>query len=122
VRLLTDINIVTHCVADLANELTAWTTHLDYEVIELGELTTALCAVWDTPADVGLPYAVLGPASGAAVYIRLIESGECSGYWPPISWGWNVTEILVEDPDDLARQVMKTLQRGWIGPVNVLDH
>ena len=103
-RLLKDIEIVTHCVADLAAELAAWTDYLDYQLIERGVLGTDHCQAWDTPADEGLPYAVLNPASDAAVYIRLVETGERGGYWPPVSWGWNVTELLVEDPDTLALQ------------------
>jgi len=115
-RLLKDIEIVTHSVADLATELAAWTNHLDYQLIERGALRSAHCQAWDTPADEGLSYAVMGPASGAAVYIRLIETGERSGYWPPVSWGWNVTELLVEDPDALALQFENSPFHRYGGP------
>lgn len=104
-RLLKDIEIVTHCVADLPAELAAWTKLLGYRLIDQGRLTNEHCTAWDTPADAGLNWVLLQPASGAAVYIRLIETEARSGYWPPVTWGWNATEILVADPDELARQL-----------------
>ena len=103
-RLLKDIEMVTHCVNDLAAEVAAWTTQLDYQIFDQGSLDTTLCTAWNTQTDLNLPYVILGPASGAAVYIRLIEAENRTGYWPPVTWGWNVTEILVEDPDALALQ------------------
>jgi catechol 2,3-dioxygenase-like lactoylglutathione lyase family enzyme len=103
-RLLKDIEIVTHCVPDLADELSVWTQQLDYRLIKQGRLAEAHCAAWGTPAEEGRPYAVLGPASGAPVYIRLLETEQRAGYWPPVTWGWNVSELLVEDPDALAVQ------------------
>jgi catechol 2,3-dioxygenase-like lactoylglutathione lyase family enzyme len=115
-RLLKDISIVTHCVSNLDSEIAAWTSQLDYRVLTAGVLPAELCHAWNTPADQGLPFAVLGPASGAAVFIRLIQAGARSGYWPPVTWGWNVTEILVEDPDQLARQFAGSPFRRLGGP------
>ena len=115
-RLLKDINIVTHCVTDLDSEISAWTDYLGYHVLAKGTLLGDLCAVWNTQADEGLAYAVLGPASGAEVFIRLIQTEDRSGYWPPVSWGWNVTEILVEDPDALAYQFEESPFRRFGGP------
>ncbi len=115
-RLLKDIEIVSHSVTDLAAEVAAWTTCLDYQIIEQGSLDMALCNAWDTQADLGLAYALLGPASGAAVYIRLIEAQNRIGYWPPVTWGWNVTELLVEDPDAMALQFENSPFRRTGGP------
>jgi hypothetical protein len=115
-RLLKDIEIISHCVTDLAAEVAAWTIYLDYQIIDQGSLDTALCNAWDTQADFGLAYAVLGPASRAAVYIRLIETKNRAGYWPPVTWGWNVTELLVEDPDALALQFENSPFRRTGGP------
>ena len=115
-RLLQDIEIVTHSVADLPAELSAWREQLDYRVIEQGRLTAEHCNAWDTPADEHLRYAVLAPASGADVYIRIVETGSRTGYWPPVTWGWNVTELLVEDPDALAQQLENSPFRRFGGP------
>jgi len=113
---LLDINIVTHCVSELTAELAAWTECLGYEVVERGQLTPELCKAWDTPTDAGAPYVLLQPASGAEVYVRLIETSKRTGYWPPVTWGWNATEILVEDPDELARKLEGSRIKRFGGP------
>jgi catechol 2,3-dioxygenase-like lactoylglutathione lyase family enzyme len=113
---LLDIRIVTHCVAGLDSELVAWTEHLGYRIVERGQLAPELCAAWDTPADAGAPCVLLQPASGAEVYVRLIETAKRTGYWPPVTWGWNATEILVEDPDELARQLQGSPIKRFGGP------
>ena len=115
-RLLRDIRIVTHCVADLDTEKRAWTDHLGYRAVSAGRLPAELCSAWNTPADTGLPYVLLGPASGAEVYIRLIGTADRPGYWPPVTWGWNATEILVEDPDDLAGRLEGSPIKRFGGP------
>jgi len=115
-RLLRNISIVTHCVADADAEISAWTDLLGYRLVDEGTLSAELCAAWDTPADEGLRYTLLTPASGAEVYIRLMESGERPGYWPPVTWGWNATEILVEDPDGLALQLEGSSIKRFGGP------
>jgi len=116
VKQLLDICIVTHVVADLAAELAAWTQHLGYRIVERGSLARELCAAWDTPADVNAPCVLLQPASGAHVYVRLIETDRRVGYWPPVTWGWNATEILVADPDELARQLEGSPIKRFGGP------
>jgi catechol 2,3-dioxygenase-like lactoylglutathione lyase family enzyme len=118
---LLDINIVTHCVSQLAAELAAWTECLGYEVVEHSQLAQDLCKAWDTPADAGAPYVLLQPSSGAQVYVRLIETGQRAGYWPPVTWGWNATEILVENPDELARQLEGSPIKRFGGPANLYN-
>lgn len=113
---LLDINIVTHCVADLESEVAAWTDLLGYRVVERGRLSAALCGVWDTPAEEGLAYVLLQPESGADVFVRCIETGPREGYWMPVTWGWNATEILVKDPDDLAARLDNSAFRRFGGP------
>jgi catechol 2,3-dioxygenase-like lactoylglutathione lyase family enzyme len=101
-RHLQDIRIVTHCVADLDNEIGVWRDYLNYTLCTEGTLSEELCAVWGSEHECGKRFAVMQPASGAQVYMRFIETGERPGYWPPVTWGWNATEILVQDPDELA--------------------
>ena len=101
---LREIELVTHCVPDLAGEVAAWRDYLGYEVLQQGELDAALCAAWDTPADAGAPYALLQPPTGITA-IRFVQTAQREGYWPPVTWGWNATEILVEDPDELAARL-----------------
>jgi catechol 2,3-dioxygenase-like lactoylglutathione lyase family enzyme len=58
----------------------------------------------------------MAPASNAPVYIRFVETGDRVGYWPPVTWGWNATEILVQDPDKLAAQLNDSPIRRFGGP------
>jgi catechol 2,3-dioxygenase-like lactoylglutathione lyase family enzyme len=101
-RHLQDIRIVTHCVTDLDNEISVWRDYLNYSLCTEGTLSKELCAVWGSEQECGNRFALMQPASGAQVYMRFIETGERPGYWPPVSWGWNATEILVQNPDELA--------------------
>lgn len=102
---LKEIRIVTHCVEDIDAEINVWAEYLGYQLCAQGKLSRELCTVWGTIKEIDTPYAYMQPASGAPVYMRFIETGKRPGYWPPVTWGWNATEILVEDPDQLAKQL-----------------
>ena len=69
-------------VEELAAERRAWETFLGYRVVDQGELSDALCAAWDAPAEIGRRYCVLEPESGASIVVRFIETGAREGYWP----------------------------------------
>lgn len=115
-KLLRSIAIVTHCVPSLAPVVAAWREHLGYELVGEGRLGESLCAAWDTPAAAGQAFALLAPASGDPALIRFIEAGEPGGYGPPLTWGWNATELLVRDPDALARRFRGSPFRVLGGP------
>lgn len=114
-----DIRIVTHCVSDLEQELHTWAELLDYRLVERGALSSQLCGAWGAPGEVGRPFALMQPASGAEVYIRFVETGARVGYWPPVTWGWNATEILVTDPDELARRIAGSTIERFGGPADL---
>ncbi|GMW06698.1 MAG: hypothetical protein AMXMBFR8_14950 [Nevskiales bacterium] len=115
VKILRGIAVVTHCVERLDVAETAWSSVLHYVTVESGRLTPAHCAAWATSAALGQRYCLMRPASGEAVYLRFIETGE-RGHAPPATWGWNATELLVTDPDDLARRLRGTGFRHLGGP------
>jgi len=119
---LTEIRIVTHCVTDLDTEIDTWSRYLGYTLLERGQLPVELCAAWDAQAEAGQNYAVMAPASKAPVYIRFVETGKRAGYWPPVTWGWNATEILVEDPDKLAAQLTNSPIQRFGGPGDLYNH
>jgi catechol 2,3-dioxygenase-like lactoylglutathione lyase family enzyme len=116
-----DIRIVTHCVADLDAEISVWREYLGYVLQTRGELSAELCAAWGTSAETGKRFALMTPASGNAVYMRFVETGERPGYWPPVTWGWNATEILVQDPDELAAQLNGSPIDVFGGPGDLYD-
>ncbi|MDH5255956.1 MAG: hypothetical protein OEW72_08595, partial [Gammaproteobacteria bacterium] len=103
-KLLRHIAIVTHCVPELDRVIAAWTQYLGYRVVEQGELGADLCAAWQAPAAAGQRYCTLAPASGQDSCIRFVETADPGGYGPPMTFGWNATELLVLDVDALARQ------------------
>ena len=45
------------------------------------------------------------PESGAGVFLRFVQAAPVAGYGPMKTFGWNATEILVQDPDALAEQL-----------------
>ena len=101
-KLLRHIAVVTHCVPELDRVVAGWTQYLGYRVVEHGTLGAELCATWDTPAAAGQRYCTLLPESGQDTYIRFVETADTGGYGPPMTFGWNATELLVRDVDALS--------------------
>lgn len=109
-------------MSDLVSETDIWSQHLGYELISQGTLPADLCAAWGTPGEIGHRYSLMAPASDTKVYIRLVETEARVGYWPPVTWGWNATEILVQDPDQLALYLEGTPIKRFGGPANLYPH
>jgi hypothetical protein len=104
-RALRSIEIATHCVPDLNACVPAYRDLLDYRVVDDGNIPESLAAAWAAPAMTGMPYALLQPASGVAVYLRFVETGNAGGYWPPVTQGWIATEMLCTDPDAVLERL-----------------
>lgn len=103
---LKTIAIVTLLVRQLAPVEGAYREHLDYRTVHRGEISADLAGVWDSPGMAGRDYVLMGPASGAEVYLRFVKAPPRRGEDRPLmTHGWNATEILVEDPDALARRL-----------------
>ncbi len=100
--MLQSILAVTICAEDLAVVEAAYTNYLHYRVVERGTVSAALAAHWHAPAMTGRAWLLLQPASGASVYLRFVQQANVPGYVPLKSFGWNATELLVQDPDALA--------------------
>ena len=95
--MLTAIIAVTLTVPDLAAIERAYGGHLGYEVVERGSLPAELANLWGTPLLADRDYMVMRPASGAPVYLRVIQQEPVEGYAAMKTWGWNSNEILVQD-------------------------
>jgi catechol 2,3-dioxygenase-like lactoylglutathione lyase family enzyme len=91
------LRAATLTVADLDRSIRNYETCFDYTVIERASLPADLAASWDAPGAAGKPYAILRPASGAEIYLRLVEQAPVPGYAALRSYGWNAIEICVED-------------------------
>lgn len=93
-RLLRAATLVTPDPDATAALYTEW---LDYEVVERGVVPDDLAAAWDAPASAGRRFAVCRPASGAEVYLRLVEGAAVEGYRPLRTYGWAAIELCVQN-------------------------
>ena len=103
--LLREIRAVTYCVADLRAIEHAYTRELGYVAALRSRIEDAEARSWGAPAMGGRRAVVLAPASGEAVYLRFIEDPDAAGWRALETFGWNVTEFVVEDVDALARRL-----------------
>jgi hypothetical protein len=99
--------IITLCAPDLGAMEQAYTRILNYSVVERGTVAPELSKTWAAPKMRGHGYIMLRPASEANVYLRVIQCAGVAGYRPMSTFGWNATEILVQDPDALADAIRK---------------
>jgi catechol 2,3-dioxygenase-like lactoylglutathione lyase family enzyme len=102
--MLSAIVAVTLLVPDVDAAARAWQQSLGYRAVAHGTLPTAQAAVWAAPALAGRDYALLQPASGEPVLVRLVETPAPAAA-PMKALGWNATELLVEDPALLAARL-----------------
>lgn len=103
--MLQSILAVTICAEDLAAVEAAYTRYLNYRVVARGHISPALAAHWHAPLMTGRAYLLLQPESGAEVYLRFVQAAPVAGSAPLQTFGWNATEILVQDPDALAARL-----------------
>lgn len=97
--------ILTFTAPDLARVEEAYSTSLHYEVVERGHVDEELAGAWDAPKMRGRNFILLQPASEAPYYLRFVQSEGIDGYVPMQTFGWNAAELLVQDPDELARRL-----------------
>ena len=84
-------------VADLDRSVDLYTQWLDYSVEERGKIDNGLAASWGCPAAEGRRSAVLRPASGRDIFIRVVENEPHPAFVPLRSFGWAAIEICVRD-------------------------
>ena len=95
--MLSAIVAVTLLVPDVATVERAYGETLSYRTVERGRISPEQAAAWGAPRLTGRDHALLQPASGEPVYLRMVETG--ASPTPALrAVGWNATEILVEDP------------------------
>jgi catechol 2,3-dioxygenase-like lactoylglutathione lyase family enzyme len=103
--MLKSIFIVTLLVLSTGHTERVYEEELDYRVMEKGAVSLELAEAWQAPQVAGRRYTLLQPASGAEVYLRLIETDNVGNYAPMRTLGWNAVEIHVEDPDAIVEEV-----------------
>lgn len=100
--MLSAIIAVTLTAPDLRTTEEAYTRFLEFRLVERGEVSRDLAAAWGAPLVEGRKYSLLQSASGAEVYLRIVQSPPTPGYEVMKTHGWNANEILCQDPDALA--------------------
>lgn len=114
--MLKSITIVTLLVRSLTPVETAWQEYLDYQTVRRSTLSPELASAWDAPGMTNLEFILMRPASGTEVYLRFVRMPASMDAAPPfMTHGWNATEILVQDPDALAKKLQDSPFR-VIGP------
>lgn len=100
-------------VADLDRSVDLYTQWLDYSVAEQGEVTDSLAASWGCGNTAARRHAVLRPASGHDIFIRLVENTPHPDFVPLTSFGWAAIEVCVED-------VLKVNERMLDSPFEII--
>ena len=91
------LRAATLTVADPDETAARYVEWLDYSIIEADQTSSTLAASWGRPATAGRRSVVLQPASGAEIYLRVIEGDVPADYQPLRTYGWAAIEICVED-------------------------
>ncbi len=113
------VSVITFCTADIDSEISAWQNLLNFRVSHEGILNKSLCSTWNAAAETGSRWVLLQSPTDAMPLMRFIETGPRPGYLPELSWGWNVTEVLVNDVDALAGQLKGTDFQIIYGPADL---
>ena len=100
-------------VCDLERSVRNYSDWLDYTVLETGQLNAELAGSWGTPATAGAAFAVLGPASGTDIFLRLVEAPPVPDFVPLKTYGWAALEFCVTD-------VLATYERMRSSPFEVI--
>ncbi|MGI9290324.1 MAG: hypothetical protein ACR2QG_03495 [Gammaproteobacteria bacterium] len=93
---------MTISATDLTEIEKAYTNYLEYRVTDRGTVTAAEAAAWNAPATEGAASLSLQPAGGDDFEFRFIEGPNYSDYVPLTTYGWNASEIMVQNVDALA--------------------
>jgi hypothetical protein len=99
------ILLITIGAPDLGVMENAYTKVLHYSVIERGSIPADLATIWAAPKMRGRQFVLLQPESKANIYFRFVQVDAFPDYRPMSTFGWNATEILVQDPDALAQTI-----------------
>lgn len=84
-------------VCDLERSVRNYAHWLDYHLLETGQLDPILANSWGTPSMGRAAYAVLVPASGTDIFLRLIEAPPVPEFVPLRTYGWAALEFCVTD-------------------------
>lgn len=114
------LRAATLTVADLDRSIALYRDWLDHRVVESGPLDAATAASWCAPQAAGARSAVLAPASGVDIFLRLVEQPPHPDFAPLKTYGWAAIEICVQDVL-AAHERLKASPFTVIGPPREID-
>ena len=114
------LRAATLAVADPDATAARYVEWMGYQVVERGQIEADLADSWGAPAMAGRLYVVCRPASGAEVWLRLVQVQPPADYRPLRTYGWAALEICVEDTLAVAER-MEASPFTVIGPPRELD-
>jgi hypothetical protein len=114
------IRAVTTTAHDLAAVEAAYSRHLGYRVVHRGRVPSATARSWGAPAVAGTGLLEMAPAAGEPTLLRFVEQAPPTGFKPMTTFGWNSTEIIVQDPDALEKR-LETSPFRIVGPPKFLS-
>jgi len=120
--MLKSITAVTYSVKDLESSRSAFERWLNYRTVESGRVDPLLAARWNSAQIAGRPFSLMQPASGEAVFLRLVETTPVPGFAPLLTYGWNAAELHVQDVFALAESLEGSPFRIIGGPRDLLDN
>jgi len=99
------IRRVTITAADLAAIEHAYTAFLDYRVTGRDKVLAVEAAAWGAPAMAGNPTLTMQPAAGTDFEFRFVQGPAYPDYVPLTTFGWNASEIMVQNVDAMAERI-----------------
>jgi hypothetical protein len=120
--MLNCVSCVTWCVTGFDASKRALEQLLGYEAIDTAPVSADLAASWSAPAVAGARCGLFRPASRESVLIRLVETNPVDGYKPLTCYGWNATELHVQDVNTLAERLRGSDYRILGGPRDLLEN
>jgi len=101
------ISCVTVSAPDLEAIETVYARNFGYQVAERSEVSEAQAKLWGCEGMAGAKVLIMNPESGTDFTFRFIEREKQEDYVSLTDWGWNASEVLVENVDALAEKLVE---------------
>jgi len=99
------IRRVTLAATDLDAVEQAYCEFLEYRVTERGLVSETEAASWGAESSAGAATLTLQPAAGDDFEFRFVAGPASPDYVPLTTYGWNASEIMVQNVDAMAEKV-----------------
>lgn len=98
------LRMATVAAPDLEVSEDHYSKWLGYVVRERGRLSPSLAKSWGAPRASGRPYILMSAPGWPDTFVRFVQTPRSNDYRPLTTFGWNVIEIVVDNPDRLRER------------------